>query len=112
MRPRRSTTSTIACVAPTGESSEPGVVSNAGAEAESCATAIARERNVRVEASMEMAGDDDVDDRAEHDHGDHRRECRGEDRPDANAHRPTTNPTPRIVSITGGSPSFRRRFET
>ena len=30
----------------------------------------------------------------------------------AEAHRPSTKPTPRIVSISGGSPSLRRRFET
>ena len=35
MRPLRSTTSTIAWAAPTGESSEPGVVSSAGADAAS-----------------------------------------------------------------------------
>ena len=61
----RSTTSTIACVAPTGESSEPGVVSKAGAEALSCATSTARDRNVLVERAVQMARDEHVDCRAE-----------------------------------------------
>ena len=66
-----------------------------------------------VERPVQVTGDEHVDGRAEHDHRDERRESRPRriDR-SAKAHRPRTNPTPRTVSISGGSPSLRRRFET
>ncbi len=65
-----------------------------------------------VEPVAQMACDEHVDDGAEHDDGKHRRDRRGENRPQAQAHRPITNPIPRTVSISAGSPSLRRRFVT
>src|SRR5260370_42693610 len=64
---------------------------------------------------MQVPADKDVDPDADEHDRDHDREQGGEDRARtqrAGHHRPTTNPTPRTVSISGGSPSFRRRSDT
>ena len=71
----------------------------------------ARAQRVVLRA-VQVPGDEHVDRRAEHDHRDERRKCGRDGRAQAKAHRPRTNPTPRTVSISAGSPSFRRRFET
>ena len=68
-----------------------------------------------VERAMEIAGGEDVDARAGDDdrqedpadRGDHRA---AEQR--AHRQRPRTKPAPRTVSISEGSPSLRRRYET
>src|SRR5262249_45628999 len=68
-----------------------------------------------VERPVQVAADENVDPRAENDERDEDRERRGEDRADAERprHHPSSEkPTPRTVRISGGSPSFRRRYET
>src|SRR5581483_4826677 len=65
-----------------------------------------------VEITAEMTGDEDVDREAEDHDCEHGRQRRREHRAKPQAHRPRTKPTPRTVEISGGSPSFRRMFET
>ncbi len=64
-----------------------------------------------VELVSEMARDEDVDGRTEHDDREHRRSGRRENRAQPEVHR-MMNPTPRTVSISDGSPSLRRRLDT
>ena len=72
MRPRRSTTSTIACAAPTGESSEPGRRQQRGRRCgELCDLDRARAQRAVLRA-VQVPGDEHVDRRAEHDHRDQR----------------------------------------
>ena len=65
-----------------------------------------------VELVPLVTRDEDVDSRAEHDDCEHRRRSGGENRAEPQVHRPMMNPTPRTVSISGGSPSLRRRLDT
>ena len=68
-----------------------------------------------VERAMEVPSDQDVDAGSDDHEGEQDREERGKDRtsPDRSRdHRWSMNPTPRTVTIIGGPPSERRRYET
>ena len=65
-----------------------------------------------IERAVQAPADERFDTHPEDDDREHDRERRGDDdactqRP--GIHRPSTKPTPRTVSISAGSPSFRRR---
>ncbi len=64
---------------------------------------------------MEVPGNEHADRCADDDESDQDAECGRDDRSKLKrtpSHRPSTKPTPRTVSISGGSPSLRRRYET
>src|SRR5437879_6263848 len=68
-----------------------------------------------IEGVMEVSCHEHADRRADDDESDQDPECGRDDRAKlkrAPSHRPSTKPTPRTVSISGGSPSLRRRYET
>ena len=64
---------------------------------------------------MKIAGGEDIDSRADDDDRQHDAADCGEHRAAeqrAHGQRPRTKPEPRTVSISEGSPSLRRRYET
>ena len=65
---------------------------------------------------MQVAGHEHVDADTDDDDREHDRRATAArtERPssESSAHRPSTKPEPRTVSISDGSPSLRRRYET